>query len=115
MVMPNDASAILALPYIQPSQAQKHVSHNEALRKLDLLVRLVVSGRQLRDAPALPEEGERYIVPAGASGTFLGKDGRIALWEAGSWNFIDALPGWRAEVRDESRSVVFDDSSWVGP
>jgi hypothetical protein len=113
--MPNDVSAILALPYIQPSQAQKHVSHNEALRKLDLLVQLVVSSRQLSDAPALPEEGERYIVAAGASGTFLGQDGRIALWEAGSWSFIDALPGWRAEVRDESRSVVFDGSSWVGP
>ena len=45
--MPNDVSAILSLPYILPAQAQKHVTHNEALRMLDLLVQLVVTSRQV--------------------------------------------------------------------
>ena len=31
-------SAVLSMPYIEPSQAQKHVTHNEALRVLDLAV-----------------------------------------------------------------------------
>lgn len=30
-----DSSPNLQLPYIMPSQAQKHVTHNEALRTLD--------------------------------------------------------------------------------
>ena len=30
----------LALPFIQPSQAQKHVTHNEALQLLDAVVQL---------------------------------------------------------------------------
>ena len=34
-------SANLQLPYIMPSQAQKHVTHNEAVRTLDALVQLV--------------------------------------------------------------------------
>ena len=32
----------LALPYILSAQAQKHVTHNEALRRLDGMVQLVV-------------------------------------------------------------------------
>ena len=37
-----DTSHALSLPLIQPSQAQKHVTHNEALRILDAVVQLVV-------------------------------------------------------------------------
>jgi hypothetical protein len=36
-----DTSHALSLPLIQPSQAQKHVTHNEALRILDAVVQLV--------------------------------------------------------------------------
>lgn len=34
----------LALPYLMPAQAQKHVTHNEALRMLDALVQLRLEG-----------------------------------------------------------------------
>ena len=33
-----DTSSNLKLPFILPSQAQKHVTHNEALQILDALV-----------------------------------------------------------------------------
>ena len=33
-----DQTSRLALPYLLPNQAQKHVTHNEALRRLDALV-----------------------------------------------------------------------------
>jgi len=33
-----DLSYYLKLPYLLPNQAQKHVTHNEALRRLDALV-----------------------------------------------------------------------------
>jgi hypothetical protein len=33
-----DQTPNLKLPYILPSQAQKHVTHNEALRLLDAVV-----------------------------------------------------------------------------
>ncbi|MGC4023892.1 MAG: DUF2793 domain-containing protein [Mesorhizobium sp.] len=52
----------LALPYILPSQAQKHVTHNEALRRLDALVQLAVVSRATGTPPASPTEGDRYIV-----------------------------------------------------
>lgn len=114
--MPNDSSAILALPYIMPSQAQKHVTHNEALRRLDLLVQMTVASRALAEPPIDPEPGARYIVPAGATGVFAGQAGRIALWEGADWAFFVALPGWQAAVLDEGGAVSwFDGSAWVGP
>ena len=40
-----DQTPNLKLPYIMPSQAQKHVTHNEALRFLDAVVHLSVKSR----------------------------------------------------------------------
>ncbi|WP_261399089.1 DUF2793 domain-containing protein [Leisingera daeponensis] len=38
------ASPILALPYLMPPRAQKHVIHNAALQMLDALVQLTIQG-----------------------------------------------------------------------
>ncbi|KKM25255.1 hypothetical protein LCGC14_1596850, partial [marine sediment metagenome] len=50
----SDVSANLTLPFLQPSQAQKHVTHNEALQRLDLLVQLSVLDRDLTAPPGSP-------------------------------------------------------------
>ncbi|MFN7050773.1 MAG: DUF2793 domain-containing protein, partial [Gemmobacter sp.] len=113
--MPEDGSTILSLPYILPAQAQKHVTHNEALRVLDLLVQLAVTSRQVTEPPGGLPDGARYIVPPGATGVFAGHVGKIALWEYSYWSFVPALPGWQAEVLDESIRVVFDGTDWIGP
>ena len=41
----NQKTTNLELPYIMASQAQKHVNHNEALKKLDAIVHLAVISR----------------------------------------------------------------------
>jgi hypothetical protein len=43
-----DKSDNLNLPYIMPSQAQKHVTHNEAIRALDAMLHLAVLSRALK-------------------------------------------------------------------
>ena len=43
--MPDD-STHLHLPYIAANQAQKHVTHNEAVRLLDALVQMAVISRK---------------------------------------------------------------------
>lgn len=77
----------LKMPYILPSQAQKHVTHNEALRYLDALLHLSVLSRQQVSPPILPEEGSRYLVPAGATDLWGGQDGEIAAFMDGEWFF----------------------------
>ena len=110
----SEVSAVLALPYIQPAQAQKHVTHNEALRVLDVIVQLAVADRTRNAAPASPALGARHIVAAGAVGNWAGQEGRIALFDIEGWIFYAPLPGWRAEVVAEGKSVVFTGTTWIG-
>ena len=49
----SEQSPVLSMPYIQPAQAQKHVTHNEALRILDAVTQLSVISTEL-DAPPAP-------------------------------------------------------------
>lgn len=107
-----EATENLQLPYIMPSQAQKHVTHNEAIRALDALVQLCVADRDLASPPATPEAGRRYVVAAGASGAWAGQEQRIAAWQDGAWAFFAPLPGWLAWVEDEARLFVFDGAGW---
>ena len=105
--MPDDTT-ILSLPLILPAQAQKHVTHNEALAKLDLIVQLAVISRALTTAPALPTLGDRYIVAAGATGPWIGQSGRIAFYVGASWQFTQPLPGWQAHVLAEGQTAVYN-------
>ncbi|MBD3768943.1 MAG: DUF2793 domain-containing protein [Rhodobacterales bacterium] len=67
-----DFSAHLGLPYLQPSQAQKHVTVNEALERIDALVQLSVISCPTDVAGLSPTEGDRYIVPASATAAWSG-------------------------------------------
>ena len=108
-------SPILGLPYIQAAQAQKHVTHNEALRVLDALVQLAVSDDDRTAPPASPTEGERHIVAAGATGAWAGQDGAIAIYETGTWRFEAPRAGTRAWVLGAQDLSVFDGAAWTRP
>lgn len=108
----SDTSAVLALPYIQPAQAQKHVTHNEALRVLDALVQMSVAGEDTAPPP-VPETGARYIVGTGATAAWTGHDGDIALWDGAGWEFYTPRPGWSTWRQDSGGFVVFDGAGWA--
>ncbi len=107
-------STHLALPYLEAAQAQKHVTHNEALRILDALVMLTVLDRDLTVPPTSPADGDRYLVAFGASGAWVSRDGNIATCQDGAWRFSTPQEGWRLWVADEAALLVFDGASWVG-
>jgi hypothetical protein len=107
-------SANLALPYLAPSQAQKHITHNEALRILDSVVQLAVVSQDQTAPPAQPPEGARYIVGPSPSGLWAGQGDQLAVWAAGGWIFISPQDGWRARVLATRRDVIWQDSSWQG-
>lgn len=103
----------LDLPYIMPAQAQKHVTHNEAIRTLDAVVQISVSSRTALEAPAEPQDGDRFIVPTQATGTFAGQDGALAAYQDGAWTFRTPQAGWLAWAEDEQRLLAFDGTTWV--
>ena len=109
----SDTTTNLELPYIAPAQAQKHVTHNEALRKLDAIVHLAVIDRDIGVPPAAPAEGDRYIVGPSPSGVWAGADGQIAAFQDGAWAFLMPRIGWSAWVTDEDALLVYADSGWT--
>ncbi|WP_347268342.1 DUF2793 domain-containing protein [Paracoccus sp. (in: a-proteobacteria)] len=108
----SDITTHLLLPYILASQAQKHVTHNEALRLLDAMVQLSVLDRDLTAPPASPADGDRHIVASGATGLWAGWDLNVAFWIDGVWMRLVPRPGWLAWVADEAAFVVWNGSAW---
>jgi hypothetical protein len=102
----------LGLPYLMAAQAQKHVTHNEALRALDALVHLAVADRDLATPPSAPENGDRYIVAVDGTGAWAGHDGEIATFQDSGWVFFVPRSGWRAWIGDEGLLVVWNGSAW---
>ncbi|HVY20483.1 MAG TPA: DUF2793 domain-containing protein [Bauldia sp.] len=103
----------LALPYIAAAQAQKHVTHNEALRKLDTLVQLAVLDSMLTTPPGSPAEGDRYIVAASATGDWADHDAEVATWVDGLWEFAMPGEGWLAFDRAAEAILVFLSGAWA--
>ncbi len=108
-----DTSALLGLPYLLPSQAQKHVTHNAALRLLDLLVQTGFDGIDSETPPAVPAEGETHALGAAPTGDWAGQASRIATFGDGAWMFLDPQTGWRAWDKAAALLRVWDGGAWV--
>lgn len=102
----------LEMPYILPSQAQKHVTHNEALQRLDAVTQLTVTA-SLATPPSDPQEGTCYEIAASPTGTWAGKAGKLAFRQDGDWIFITPRTGWRGWFLAEDRMKIHDGSDWT--
>ena len=107
-----DETFNLELPHILAAQAQKHVTHNEALRRLDGLVQLIVQ-TESSTPPGSPAEGRCFAVGASPSGAWSGKAGKIALFEDGGWTFMTPRTGWIGWFVDADRQKIWSGSAWA--
>ncbi len=108
----SDTTVHLALPLMLDSQAQKHVSHNEALQILDILVQGAVLDTNRTAPPADPAEGQCHVVAAGATGAWAGQEARVAVFLNGGWVFLAPRAGWRLALPAASDAIVFDGTLW---
>jgi hypothetical protein len=104
-------TANLALPLLAPAQAQKHVTVNEALVRLDGITQLRLSSVTETNPPAAIE-GLAYGVPSGAVNAWAGQEGRVAVASGGGWVFVAPSRGWNALVLDAGALAVFDGAAW---
>lgn len=102
----------MALPLLTAAQAQKHVTHNEALMTLDALAHLTLVSRSSA-LPGSPQDGDCYLVPGSATGDWSGHDGEIAERRDGAWVFHVSLTGLQAFVEDEEALIVRRSSDWL--
>lgn len=103
----------LLLPFLAAGQAQKHVTVNEALRMLDGIVQLSVIEADRVDPPASPSDGDRYLVPAGATGAWSGWQNSVALWADGAWLRLVPRAGWQAWNRETAQLLMFGGATWA--
>ncbi len=104
----------LSLPYIAPQQAQKHVTHNEAIRRLDAIVQASVKDRDIAAPPSSPNAGDAYIAASGASGDWVGGDNALFVYQDGVWVQFDPRPGWIIWLEDEGAAIAWNGSAWIG-
>lgn len=109
-----ERSARYALPLLQSGQAQKEVTHNSALATLDALLHLAVESRALAAPPAAPLDPGSWIVAAAATGSWSGRTGQIAVFDAGGWTFVAPRDGCLAYVRDEAIFAIRIAGAWHG-
>lgn len=107
-------SSRLGLPYLLPNQAQKHVTLNESLRRLDVLVQLAAESANLAAPPLTPAPGQAWIIAEGASDAWAGRAGEIACWQDGAWVFFSPEPGWLAYVLEAAALHVWTGTEWLG-
>jgi hypothetical protein len=103
----------LILPYIAAAQAQKHVTHNEALSLIDGLLQLSIVSRGLNTPPATAVDGNRYLIGAAPITEWLGHAGQIGLRMEGAWRFLTPRKGWQMWVEAESVPLIFDGTNWI--
>lgn len=104
----------LDLPLVAPAQAQKHVTVNEALARLDAAFQLSVVSADVATPPPAVAEGDAYLVPAGGTDNWIGQDGNLAFALNGGWEFLVPVTGWQVWVVDQGERLTFDGTDWVG-
>lgn len=106
-------TTLLKLPFLVASQAQKHVTHNEALRTLDALIHLRVEDRGRETPPDDPAEGQRHALGPSPEGAFSGWGGYIAAFQDGAWTFYQPREGWVIWDAADAALFVFHDGDWT--
>ncbi len=111
--MTDDSSARLALPYLQPGQAQKELYHNEALALIDLALQPNVQSVGRDAPPADPLPGACWIVGTAPTGAWSGQAGALAGWTAGGWRFVAPVPGMAVWSDSDRLTAQYESGAWV--
>lgn len=111
--MPTHETSRYEMPLLQAAQAQKHVTVNEALMRLDGLVNLVLQSVTVSNPPEVVFDAQCWAVPSGATGAWSGQSGRIAIGSNGGWQFVAPAAGMQAFVIDQGLTAMHDGEAWI--
>jgi hypothetical protein len=66
----------------------------------------------LTTPPSSPTDGDRYVVPVGATGAWASLVGRIAYAVGGAWSSYAASEGWQVYDIANNKSLIFKNAAW---
>lgn len=107
-----DTTDRLLMPLLAAGQAQKEITHNEALTLADLLLLPVVEAVAPPSIPASPVLGKGWIVGASPAGAWAGQAHRLAFWTAAGWRYVAAPEGSSLWSLADSQPVQRTASGW---
>lgn len=108
-----DATIRLGLPLLAAGQAQKEITHNEALTRLDIAVQASVVAVGLAVPPTSPAVGDAWVVGAAAGGAWAGQADAIAAWTAAGWRFVAPREGMTVWSAADRGDVRFSNGAWA--
>ncbi|WP_010161239.1 DUF2793 domain-containing protein [Sphingomonas sp. PAMC 26617] len=110
--MSDDTTPRLALPFLQTGQAQKELTHNEALALLDVAVQPIVETIGLTAPPAAATPGQCWVVGTAATGAWTGRDNALAAWTTSGWRFLAAIEGMAVWSRADTTVARYLQGHW---
>ncbi len=108
-----ETSDRLHLPLLAAGQAQKELTHNEALALLDILVQPVVQSVSPATIPTTPVIGQSWIIGASPAGVWAGQAGKVASWTSGGWRFVTPIEGMRVWSVSDSAFARYEVGLWT--
>jgi hypothetical protein len=112
-MMSDDSTSRLALPLLQPGQAQKETTHNEALTLLDLAVQASVVAVGTNVPPVAPTAGSAWIVGTAPTGGWTGQARAIAGWTSSGWRFLAGREGMTVWSIADGQPARFGAGTWT--
>ena len=111
--MSDDHTARLALPLLQPGQAQKETTHNEALALLDIAVQASVVAVGTNVPPIAPVAGQAWVIGATPLGAWEGQARIIAGWTTSGWRFVVPGEGMAVWSVADGQTARFGNGAWA--
>lgn len=102
----------LALPLLSAGQAQKEMSHNEALVRLDLTLHGNILALTAETPPDDPEPGQSWVLGSAPNGAWAGHAGEVAGWSEAGWRFVAPCEGMRLWLSLDTGFAVFSGGEW---
>lgn len=103
------------MPLLFAAQAQKEITHNEAIVLIDALLAGCVEAVVSNPASLSPSDGQAWIIGSDPVGLWAGRAGQVAVFTSGGWRFAPAAAGMK--LLDRSAGVILRNtgSGWSAP
>lgn len=111
--MEHEMTARLGLPLLATGQAEKELTHNEALALVDLVLGAGIKGIGTNAPPPDPAVGEAWIVGGAPTGAWAGRAGSVAGWTGGGWRFMAPFEGLSVWIVAEKLHARFTGEAWT--
>lgn len=102
----------IGLPLMEAAQAQKHVTHNEALVLLDAILQVAIADMAANAPPSSASSGMRVVVGSSPTGAFVGQTGKIAYYDDAGWRFFPPRNGWIVWSTLDTALFIFTGAAW---